>query len=88
MARIAHRGHDLEFAVGSVFVAGIAINSRVRSGQGEAIVVLLDIFNRNAPSPDGVALFAIGAQLPLMDISVAVLAAFADIAEHGLDVAL
>src|ERR1039457_5883561 len=88
MARIAHRGHDLELAVGRVLVAGIAIHRRVRAGQRETIIVLLNFLDRYAPSAHGVALLAIGAQLALMNVGVAVLAAGAHIVEHGLNVAL
>ena len=59
MARIAHRRHDLEFAVGSVFVAGIAIDGSVCAGQREAVIVLLNILGCDAPSANGVALLAI-----------------------------
>ena len=67
-------GHGLELAVGRVLVAGIAIYRSVSAGQGEAIIVLLNFLNRYSPSAHGVALLAIGAQLPLMNIGVAVLA--------------
>ncbi len=59
MARIAHRGHDLKLAVGGVLVAGIAIDGRVSAGQGEAIIVLLNLLNRHAPSAYRVALLTI-----------------------------
>lgn len=88
MARIAHRGHDLEFAVGRVLVAGIAIDGSVRAGQREAIIVLLNILGRHSPSADSVALLTICAQLALMNIGMAVLAARAHIAENRFDVAL
>ena len=88
MARIAHRGHRLELAVGSVFVAGIAIDRRVRPGQGEAVIVLLDLLDRYSPAPHRVALLAIGAQLALVNVSMAVLAALADVVEHRLYVTL
>ena len=88
MARVAHRGHDLELAVGRVLVAGITIHCRMRPGEREAVVVLLNFLNRYAPAADGVTLFAIGAQLPLVNVGVAVLAAFAHVAEYRLHVTL
>ena len=69
-------------------MAGIAIDRRVSAGQGKAIVVLLDLLNRDCPSADAVALLAVHAELAFMNIGVAVLAAGADVAEHGLHVAL
>ena len=41
MARVAHRGHALESAVGRILVAGIAIDRRMAADQREAVVVLL-----------------------------------------------
>ena len=60
-------------------MAGAAINGSVRTCQGEAVVVLLDIFDSHLPSPDGVALFAVSAQLAPVNISVAVLTTLADV---------
>ena len=88
VARIAHRGHDLKFAVGRVLVAGIAIDGGVSAGQWEAIVVLLNFLNRYCPSAHAVALLAIRTELAFMNIGVAVLAARTHIAEHRLHVAL
>ena len=75
MAGIARSGHDLEFAVGRVLVARIAIYRGVSASQGETIIVLLDFLNRYSPSAHAVALLAIGTQLALMNVGVAVLAA-------------
>ena len=88
MARVAHRGHDLELAVGRVLVAGIAIHRCVRAGQREAVVVLLNFLDRHSPSAHAVTLLAIRAQLMLVDVGVAVLAACPHVAEHGFHVAL
>jgi hypothetical protein len=59
-------------------VAGIAVDRCVSTGQREAIVVLLNVFNRDGPSADGMTLLAIRTQLPLVNISVAVLASLTD----------
>jgi hypothetical protein len=80
--------HGLELAVGRAFVTGIAVHRRVRSGQREAIIVLLYLLNRNLPPSNGVASLAIRSQLPLVNIGVAVLAALADIAEDRFYVTL
>jgi hypothetical protein len=50
--------------------------------------VLLHIFNSDGPSADGVALLAIRAQLTLVNIGVAVLAALTDVRENHLHVTL
>ena len=78
VAGVARRRHDLELAVGAVLVAGIAVDHRVGTGQREAVVVLLHVFNSDRPSADGMALLAIRAQLALVNISVAILAALTD----------
>ena len=88
VARIALRGHSLELTIGRVFVAGIAIDSGVRPGQRKTIVVLLHLLNRDRPPPHCVALLAIGAELPLVNIGVAILAKVADVCEQQLDMAL
>jgi hypothetical protein len=88
MAGKARRGHALELAVGRVLVAGIAIHRSVSAGQGETIIMLLNFLDGYSPSAHAVALLTIGAQLALMNIGVAVLAACAHVAEHRLHVAL
>ena len=80
--------HRLELAVGGALVAGIAIDGRVRSGQREAVIVLLDLLDRNLPTADGMALFAIRSQLPPVYIRVTVLASLPNVGKHWLDVAL
>jgi hypothetical protein len=75
MAGGACRRHPLECAGGAVFVASIAVDGGVGAGQRESIVVLLNVFNRDLPSPHCVALLAVGAQLPLVNIGMAILAA-------------
>ena len=60
----------------------------MRSGQREAVVVLLHLLDGDIPSPDRVALLAVCAELALMNVGVAILAALANVSEDGLDVAL
>ena len=45
VAGITGGRHRLELAVGRALVAGIAVHSRVRSGQREAVVMLLDLLD-------------------------------------------
>lgn len=88
VARSASRRHRLELAVGPALVTSIAIHSGVRSRQRKTVVVLLDLLNRNLPSPNRVAGLAIGSQLPFVNIGMAVLATLSDVAEHRFYVAL
>ena len=88
VAGVAVRGHGLELAVGRAFVTGVTIDGRMRTGEWEAIVVLLNLLDRHLPSPDRVALFAVRSELALVNVRMAILAALADAGEHRLDVAL
>jgi len=69
-------------------VAGIAIHRGMRSSQGEAVVVLLDLLDRDLPAADRVTLLAIRSELSFVDVGVAVLATLSDVGEDRLDVAL
>ena len=88
VARVARSRHGLETAVGAILMAGIAVHGCVSTRQREAIVVLLNVFNSDGPSADGMTLLAIRTQLPLVNISVAVLALLTNAREDHLDVAL
>ncbi len=85
---ITLRRHGLKLAARGAFVAGVAVHRRVRPGQRETIVVLLNLVDRNLPAAHGVALLAIGAQLPAMNVGMTILAALAHVAEYRLGVAL
>ena len=52
--------HRLKLTLGRAFVAGVACDGGVGSGQRKAVIVLLDLLHRNLPSADRVALLAIG----------------------------
>ncbi len=69
-------------------MAIIALNSRVRSQQWEAVLVILHCLYGNVPTLHGMALRAIRAHLSLMYIRVTVLAILGHIGEDGLYVAL
>jgi len=88
VARVARSRHGLETAVGAILMAGIAVHGCVSTRQREAIVVILNIFIRDLPSPDGVTLFAICAQLATVNVSMAILAALAYVGENHLHVTL
>lgn len=88
MAGIAIRRHGLELAGRSTLMAGIAIDRSVRPGEWKAIVMLLHLLDRNRPSPHRVALFAICAQLPLVNVGMAVLASRTHVRKYLLHVTL
>lgn len=88
MAGEALRRHRLELAVGATLVTGVAVDRRVRSGEREAIVVLLNILVGDLPSAHRVALLAIRAQLATVNVGVAILALVTDVSEHHLYVTL
>jgi len=86
MAGVALRGHRLEFAGGPSLVAGIAVHRGVRSGQREAVVMLLNLPNRDLPTTNRVALFAVRPQLPLVNVGVTILTTLSNVGENRPDV--
>ena len=60
---VAGRGHCLKLTSGCALVAGVAVDGGMRSGQREAVVVLLNLLDRNLPASNGVALFAVGSRV-------------------------
>ncbi len=60
----------------------------MRSSQREAIIVLLHLLDRDLPSANRMALFAIRSKLALVNVRVAILTTLADIREHRFNVAL
>jgi len=88
VARVALSGEPHELAAGRAFVAGVTIDGGVGTGEREAIVVLLNVFDRNLPSADGVARFAVGPELALVNVGVAILATLSDVGEDHLHVTL
>ena len=88
MAGVALRRHRLELAVRRVLMAGIAIDGCMRAGEREAIVVLLNFFDRYSPAANGMTLLAIRTELAFVNVGVAILAALADVAENRFDMAL
>jgi hypothetical protein len=88
MAGVAGRGKALELAYRSALVAVLTLHRGVRPQQRKAILVILDLLHRHVPSLHGMALRAIRAHLPLVDVGVTVLALLADVCKHRLDMAL
>lgn len=88
MAGITIGRHRAEVAVSSVLVASVAIDGGMGSGQREAIVVVLNIANRDLPSAHRVALLAVRAELAAVNVGVAILAALSDVGEYRFHVAL
>lgn len=60
----------------------------MRSNQREAVLVLLNVFDRNLPAFDGMAVFTLRAHLPAMDVRVTLRAFVPHVGEHRLHVAL
>ncbi len=85
---IAFRRHCLEIAVSTILVASVALHSRMGAGKREAVIVILNVLDRDLPSAHGMALLAIGAKLPPVDIGVTILASVPHIIEDHLHVTL
>ena len=60
----------------------------MRADEREAVQVLINLLHRNVPPPDRMALLAIGAHLPLVNVGVAICALRPDIGEDRLGMAL
>jgi len=88
MARVALSRKALELTDGRAGVARGTIQRRMRTHQGKAVLVLINLLHRDLPSLDGVALFTGRAKLAFVDIGVAVGALLAHVGEHRLGVAL
>jgi hypothetical protein len=86
MAGIALRSHRLKLAGGPSLVAGIAVHRSVRSSQREAVVMLLNLPNRDLPTTDRVALLAVRSQLSFVNVGVTILATLSNIGENRPDV--
>lgn len=88
VARGTLRAETHELPGRRALMTGIAFHGLVGSHQGKAILVLLDGSQRNAPPAYGVARFAFAAELPPMDVGVAVCTLRADLTEDELYVAV
>lgn len=88
VARIALCGEAQELTDRSALVARVAGNSGVRTQQRETILVIFDLLSGLIPAVDGMALRAIGAHLPAVNVRVTIGAILGDVYEDWLDVAL
>jgi len=90
MARLTICRETVENSRRRLLVTRFALHRGVGSEQREAIQVIFDLLNRDVPSLNGMALFAVLSQLMSVHVFVgmAVDAILADIGEHRLYVAL
>lgn len=88
MARIALCFKAQELPDRRTLMAGVARHSSMRTKEGKAVLVILNLFGRKIPAFDGVALRTIATRLPPMNVRVAVGAILADVGENRLDVTL
>ena len=68
-------------------MTGVAIHGSVRTEQGKAVLVLVDIVDRNLPARNSVAQVALSSVFPAVDVGVTILAGIADLGEDPLYVA-
>jgi len=96
---LAKRGHVTTHAFGGEaepieltdradFVAGIAVHCCVGANQGKAVLVFIDVMDRDLPSVGIVAEGALSAILAAMQICVAILTLFWSVAEDEILVAI
>jgi len=69
-------------------VTVFALNGGVRAQQRKAILVIFYLLDGDVPALNRVALRAVRAHFSLVNVSVAVLAVFANVCEYRLDVTL
>jgi hypothetical protein len=82
VARRAICRKPLELSGGCGLVARGAVGGRMRSKQWEAILVLVDHRNGDLPALDGVATVALRAELPFVNVSVAIGAFLTNVGEN------
>ncbi len=88
MAGIAGGRQPYKLPSRSTLMAGIAIQSGMRAHEREAIEVILNRLDQDGPAVHRVALLAVGAELPAVNICVAIRAFGSDICENELRVTL
>ncbi len=87
MARLARRGESQIISHCAICMALAALHHGVRAQQRKPVKVLLNRLIGNLPAKGRVALGAIGAKLPAMDVGVATGAILGDVGEYRLGVA-
>ena len=88
MAGVTLRRHRGVITQGPILVAGIAVQRRVRSHQGEAVVVVLDRLYRNIPAVNAMTLLTARPHLAAMNIGVALGALRPHVGKNRLDMTL
>ena len=88
VARIALSRQPLELTNRGALMAGITLQGGVRSDQRKTILVVLDGLDRDVPTFHAVALLAIDAHLPFVNVGVAIGAPATHIREDRLGVTL
>ena len=88
MAGVAGGRQALELPGRGVLVALVALHQGMRPNQRKAVLVIPNRIQRNIPALDRVAAFAVGAELPAMNVGVAIGAVGADVLEDQAGVAL
>src|ERR1700731_2460781 len=88
MAGNAFGGKTLELTHCRALVAVLALHRGVSAEQREAILVIFDLLNGIIPTENRVALRAVRAHFPLVNIGVAVLTVLAHVREYRFYVAL
>ena len=87
MAGVAGGGEADELAGRGVLVAVLALQQRMRADERETVLVILNLGGGNLPAIDGVAFFAVCAELAVMNVGVAIGALRAHLAEDEACVA-
>ena len=72
VARVALGRKPLKLSSGCAFVARFAVNSRMRTDQRKAILMVAYRLHGDGPTLNRVTRFAIGAELPAVNIRMAV----------------
>jgi hypothetical protein len=88
MTGIALSGKAKEDSGGGLFVALLALKCSVRTEERKTILVILHLLVGDVPTPDRVALLAIGTILATMDVGVAIRTILGYIGENRFHVAL
>jgi hypothetical protein len=88
VARNASSREALVLADCRALVAILALHRGMRAQERKAILVIFYLLDGIVPALNGVALRAVGAHLPLVNVNVTILAVLPYVGEHGLDVAL
>lgn len=87
MARVASCRQTLELPRRGLLMALVALHQGVRSHQREAVLMIANRVQRDIPAFDRVATLAVGAELPSMNICMAIGTTGADIFEDHAGVA-